>query len=292
MIGKDHGTNLRDGDDYGQYAVYISSEGTEFPCKDALLKTEVSHVVPKATAAGTTGEWELALNLNPSDGHDFGWGGPWGDDVALGSTGEALDKDFKDQAVMKKPAKYVAIARHTDKKCDAVRVWELADASKSMLDHFKALNPGRETASKGGPIFEYKKPGMAGSTTDPIFATKGKLMLNWWYANNGARIALEEGSHYEGLLTKVSGKEDNDDDVHGLGNEFGADTRNGRGSSSWRHDAAQMMTNDCHGGNCKMIGKDHGTNLRDGDEYGQYAVYISATGTEFPCKDAFVSPEM
>ena len=48
----------------------------------------------------------------------------------------------------------------------------------------------------------------------------------------------------------------NDDDVHGLGNEFGANTKGGQGSPSWWHDAAQKMTGDCHGGNCKMIGKE------------------------------------
>ncbi|CAE7839108.1 unnamed protein product [Symbiodinium sp. CCMP2592] len=230
--------------------------------------------------------WTLALNVNPSDGHNFGYGGPWAEDTAVGTEAEALDKDFKDKDVMKTKAKYLAIARHMDKKCEAVRVWELAEPEKSLLELFQEHDPGRRAASTGGPVFEYMKPGMSGSDTDPIFATKGRLMVNWWYSNNGARIALEDGSHYNGVLPKASPKNRNDDDVHGLGNEFGASTSAGKGSGAWWHDAAQKMTGDCHGGTCKMLGKDHGTNLKDGDYYGNYAIYLSSDSSNFPCEGA------
>ena len=81
--------------------------------------------------------WTLALNLNPSDGHNFGYGGPWAQDTAVGTEAEALDKDFKDKDVMKTKAKYLAIARHMDKKCEAVRVWELKEPEKSLLELFQ-----------------------------------------------------------------------------------------------------------------------------------------------------------
>eukprot|EP00439_Symbiodinium_sp_Y106_P075134 s87_g14.t2 len=153
-------------------------------------------------------------------------------------------------------------------------------------------DPGRRAASTGGPVFEYMKAGMSGSDTDPIFATKGRLMVNWWYSNNGARIALEDGSHYNGLLPKASPKNRNDDDVHGLGNEFGASTSAGKGSGAWWHDAAQKMTGDCHGGTCKMIGKDHGTNLKDGDYYGNYAIYLSSESSNFPCEGVYEAAQV
>ncbi|CAE7225560.1 unnamed protein product [Symbiodinium pilosum] len=235
--------------------------------------------------------WKLALNVNPSDGNNFGYGGPWATDALVGSADEALSKDFKDNVVMKTKAKYLAIARHVDKKCEAVRVWELANPDTTLLQRFQDA-AGRNTASTGGPVFEYMKPGMSGSATDPIFATKGKLMTNWWYSNNGARIALEDGSHYKGLLPQVSPENRNDDDVHGLGNEFGANTKGGQGSPSWWHDAAQKMTGDCHGGNCKMIGKDHGTSLSDGDYYGNYAVYLTSDDKAFPCEGATLDVTM
>ena len=81
--------------------------------------------------------WTLALNVNPSDGHNFGYGGPWAQDTAVGTEAEALDKDFKDKDVMKTKANYLAIARHMDKKCEAVRVWELAEPDKSLLELFQ-----------------------------------------------------------------------------------------------------------------------------------------------------------
>ena len=117
----------------------------------------------------------------------------------------------------------------------------------------------------------------------------------------------------------------NDDDVHGLGNEFGANTKGGQGSPSWWHDAAQKMTADCHGGNCRMIGKetaetrfsflcfvmegvtvahrvfiqlmqsciqDHGTSLSDGDYYGNYAVYLTSDDKAFPCEGATLDVTM
>ena len=62
---------------------------------------------------------------------------------------------------------------------------------------------------------------------DPIFGIDGNLAFNWWYSNNGARICLD-GGH----LSKADA---NDDDTHGIGNEFGADTRNGQGSAKWWH---------------------------------------------------------
>jgi hypothetical protein len=93
-----------------------------------------------------------------------------------------------------------------------------------------------------------------------------------WHANNGCRIA-----HSSGWLSDESV---NDDDTHGLGNEFGAGTNAGGkaqniASSEWWHDASVDQA-DCHGTSCKVQGTDHGTSLNDGPMLGQYAIY---TGT-------------
>ena len=57
--------------------------------------------------------------------------------------------------------------------------------------------------------------------------------------------------------SEVSAIDDNDDAVHGLGNEFSADTKNGKGDIWNWHDAAEKMTHHCSGSaNCKIIGKD------------------------------------
>jgi hypothetical protein len=85
----------------------------------------------------------------------------------------------------------------------------------------------------------------------------------------------------------------NDDDTHGLGNEFGAGTNAGGiaqniASSEWWHDASVDQA-DCHGTSCVVQGTDHGTSLNDGPMLGQYAVYtgtfdgFAPTQVTFPC---------
>jgi hypothetical protein len=121
----------------------------------------------------------------------------------------------------------------------------------------------------GGPVFSVahnQKP------EDPIFGYDGDLVFNWWHANNGARIALN-GGH-------LSDHDVNDDDTHGLGNEFGAETHvdghaQNMGSVEWWHDAS-VAQGDCHGGSCTVQGTDHGSALSDGAVLGQYAVYVGA----------------
>ena len=41
---------------------------------------------------------------------------------------------------------------------------------------------------------------MANTNDDPIFSLPGNLAINWWYDNNGARIALT-GGHLSRLET-------------------------------------------------------------------------------------------
>merc|ERR1712087_502465 len=81
----------------------------------------------------------------------------------------------------------------------------------------------------------------------------------------------------------LPGEGENNDDVHGLGNEFGANTHLGEGSSAWWHDAAQL-SGDCHGGSCKVVGTDHGTALSAGPCWGSYAIYLSNSMTPFECQ--------
>lgn len=74
------------------------------------------------------------------------------------------------------------------------------------------------------------------------------------------------------------------DNYGGLGNEFGASTKNGQGSSGWGHDASLIQAH-CCGTRCLFQGTDHGTNWEKGGEmYGQYAIYISDKARTFPCE--------
>jgi hypothetical protein len=155
-----------------------------------------------------------------------------------------------------------------------LQVWKFKNGGESLKDRFDLSKNHRVIATEGGHIEEYTMPGLTGSNLDPIFSVGGDLALNWQYSNNGARIALT-GGHLSDAST-------NDDDTHGLGNEFGADTASGAWSSSWWHDVANIQ-GDCHGGSCSVQGTDHGSALNTGTMYGQYAIYVSSTAESFPC---------
>ena len=56
---------------------------------------------------------------------------------------------------------------------------------------------------------------MKNSFDDPIFLVLGDIAINWWYSNNGNRIALT-GGH-------LSNELENDDNTHGIGNHYVVD---------------------------------------------------------------------
>ena len=164
-------------------------------------------------------------------------------------------------------------------------MWQFATAGLSLHDYFHDDNDNphqRMTVTSGGDIFSVDNGltvDVADGTSDPIFGASGDLAFNWWHANNGCRIAIDGGHLSEANV--------NDDDTHGLGNEYGADTNSGGqavnvGSTSWWHDASVPQP-DCHGGSCVQQGTDRGTSLADGPMLGQYAIYVSDDATSFEC---------
>jgi hypothetical protein len=226
-------------------------------------------------------EWDLAMNINPSDGQNFGWGNWPVDGAARGSNGYGPGSgDYCDSTTWMAPASYIAIVRHDDGVCQAARVWAYATPSTSLYDIFKTdTTYQRATLTSGGPLFTSIAAGNNLETSDPVLGCEGNLVVNWWYSNNGARIALDCGH--------LSAAGTNDDDTHGLGNEFGATTNSGNmavnsGSGSWWHDASALQ-GDCHGGNCITQGTDHGTALHTGTQLGQYAVFVSNSASAFSC---------
>lgn len=122
--------------------------------------------------------------------------------------------------------------------------------------------------------------GLSGTWKDPIFGADGGLVFNWYYSNNGARIAVPGG--YKTPYT-LPGAGENNDDLHGLGNEFGASTSSGTGGDKWWHDVGKIGP-DCHGSSCQMVGTDHGSRLNTGACWGSYAIFVSQEGTEFVCQ--------
>ena len=76
------------------------------------------------------------------------------------------------------------------------------------------------------------------------------LAFNWRYSNNGARIVLTNVGHWSGTL---SGESVNDDDSHGIGNDYMFDYTNQIASNEWWFDVGKLQ-GDCHGTSCTILG--------------------------------------
>ena len=171
------------------------------------------------------------------------------------------------------------------------KTWEFLQHTKSLFQYFSTY-PGRIYATGDGSDNDNHissdipatADGLAGTWKDPIFGAKGGLVFNWYYSNNGARIAVPGG--YKNPFT-LPGATENNDDLHGLGNDFDANTAAGLGSNWW-HDAGKIGP-DCHGGTCQVVGTDHVKFPQDGVCWGSYAIYVSVDATTFECQGKTLS---
>ena len=240
------------------------------------------------------------MNIHPPDGHGSAWGSepacngigqvgggqlsywPADIDCQFGST--PLTGDFKSKAVWSLPASHLLIVRHDQGVCDAYAVWALNNgptAGQSLLAHFST--DYRQQVTTGGPSTHYVK---AGAVTvdgsgygDPIFhsaVASSNVWFNFYYSNNGARLALDGQSGWAGENT-------NNDGTHGLGMEYGNSQGNrieSGGSTSWWHDVGTI-----HTGNSNAIGTDKGTSMSSSTYSGairSYALYVTNTADAPP----------
>ena len=129
---------------------------------------------------------------------------------------------------------------------------------------------------------------MTNNHDDPIFSVPGDLAINWWYGNNGARIALTGGHLSEANI--------NDDNTHGLGNHFAVDGRTGKTDDLlFAHEISNIQDcsiQSCSSMNVKIQGTDHGSGLKSGHVYGNYALYVSKNAQRFPTDSKMLRVEM
>lgn len=139
---------------------------------------------------------------------------------------------------------------------------------------------GREIVTESGPIQEFKIEGIKNIGDDPIFSVSGDIAMNWWYADNGVRIALD-GGH-------LSNEDVNDDNTHGLGNHLAVNGKNGvEGEEEYKIEISNIQDCpffDCDSKKLKVQGKNHGgaSELESVPIYGNYAIYVSQNATMFP----------
>lgn len=242
-------------------------------------------VAPTAvpTAAPTMG-WKLAMNINPTDGHNSGWAGQvtdsssdsvaagvstyWDSDIDYGSVAAKDSADFKDKAVFGEMATYILIARHQGGVCEAYKAWQLA-TPQSLLNLFQTSY--RSKISSGSEVAISNPSTLTQKSKDPVFYQDNTaLMANWYYSNNGARLTIEHDY--------MSPEGTNDDKTQGLGMDYqthmGKTAQSGS-SGSWWFDVSELQSNG--GGKCG--GSDGGPSVGKVSKLGDYAIYIS-TSTE------------
>ena len=137
---------------------------------------------------------------------------------------------------------------------------------------------GREIVTVGGHCQEFMIPNITNIGDDPMFSITGDIAMNWWYSNNGARIALS-GSH-------LSPAGSNDENTHGLGNHLCFNRITGQPDSP---NCACEISNiqNCPFPPCPTIkvivqGRNHGIAFKSGPVYGNYAIYVSKNTVRFP----------
>jgi len=232
-------------------------------------------------------DWKLALNINPDDGHNFGWGASaWSDENDVGNSTTALTADYKSYDVALETANFIAIVRHQDGVCDAVRVWEFLAVGKTLHEYMNIEKTSRLVATYNS-TYTYLSPNMANKDMDPIFAVDGALVFNWWHSNDGVRIA-NSNAHCK---DELPASDVSTNAFYGLGNEINSpNSKAGAGSSAWWSDVGG---NDCSAHHkYRAQGTDHGTSHSDGEVYGQYAVYVSEDAKTFRCNDLTLQTSM
>lgn len=134
------------------------------------------------------------------------------------------------------------------------------------------MNPGRQIVTQGGPIQDTFSNGAKNLEDDPIFSVNGDLAFNWAYDNNGCRIALT-GGH-------LSPPNVNDDNTHGLGQDFYGDPLTNTAWSYPGNAVDASVIQDCSlVKGCKNL-RFQGKN--GGEVYGSYAIYVSMYADSFP----------
>jgi len=224
--------------------------------------------------------WKLALNINPDDGHNFGYGASaWDDEKDVGNKSTAFTADYKSYDVALETANFIAIVRHQDGVCDAAKVWEFLAVGKTLHEYMNIKKTSRLVATSNS-TYTYISPNMANKDTDPIFAVDGALVFNWWHGNDGTRISISN-AHCRDELPATNL---NTNIFFGLGNDISSsNAQSGAGSTSWWSDAGVYGCSANY--KDRAQGTDHGTHHSDGEVFGQYAVFVSEDVKTFRCKD-------
>jgi len=219
--------------------------------------------------------WKLAFNINPEDGHNFGYeASAWEDDSNVGTDRFAFDADYKNRSVTHEVANFIAIVRHQHGICEAARVWEFLTPEKTLHEYLDTHQTSTLKATYDDYTHSYISPRMANKDEDPIFAVDGGLTFNW-YSDHGGGVRIGNSGNYDGDMNSPALESDN---YQGLGNDYSLGSR----SKLYWFDVG--LHQDCYFAYCQVQGSDHGEGFGNGPTYGQYSIYVSDVADTFDCE--------
>jgi hypothetical protein len=163
--------------------------------------------------------WQMALNINPGDGHLFDYGNSlWADAYSYGSEATKSTHDYKSAAAFAKSVGSILVATHVKGEVKGYKEYDFLTTPTTLSAEFGASNSVATTAMTSSRIID--GPYL---TNDPLMQYDGALYFNY----NGVRIAHR----------------DDDGNFYGLGVSYGTD--GGDASYDGKNVAALAQTCQC-----------------------------------------------
>lgn len=133
-----------------------------------------------------------------------------------------------------------------------------------------------------GSIQNYTIPNMNNINDDPMFSVHGDIVMNWLYGtDNRVWIALTGGYFSAFNATDVC---DHYSDGLGMHLHLNGQDFSESANDDFRIEISNIQSYSlpCEGKKQKVQGKVIGKQLTSGEVYGNYAIYVSNSTTEFP----------
>jgi len=248
----------------------------------AIFVDDASHLTKELAAKVSTidgGQWQLALHVNPSDGHLVNYQNAhfWADPDSLGGASDKPEdrftKDYKNLKAFSKPSSKLMIIVHQGGQLKGWRSWNLAASGKSLESYFDgSKTPHKNRVGKFTVLTKSVRATakvMSISENDPIIRSNMNL-----YADSD----MDGNVDFSRIAAKPKGDHKQGDRAYGLGGCYDCShgdrpecDANFVPGPTWGKGGGQAgpMGTDCTKLNCKYC-------VPSGESY-SYAIFVDGT---------------
>jgi len=266
----------------------------------AIFVDDASHLIKKLASQVATidgGQWQLALHVNPSDGHLVNYQNAhfWSSPSSLGGASDKpqdrFTKDYKNLKAFNKPSSKLMIIVHQGGLIKGWRSWNLAKSGKSLESYFDgSKTPHKNRVGKFTVLTKSVRATakvMSISANDPII--RGSMNL---YADSD----MDGNVDFSRIAAKPKGDHKQGDRAYGLGGCYDCShgdrpecDANFVPGPTWGKKGGQAgpMGTDCTKLNCKYC-------VPSGESY-SYAIFVDgkpAGKTTTPKPKPYVKPKL